>query len=198
MIEICPSHNLKEGDVIYIYSLYSDEVTGFYPNVYIHNIKVNGTLDKATLSLRLFLDTDANNSDNRIGNFINSSSKHQIIASEYLSVGDLLFLEYVKSKKVNDKFEIIDIKDDIITINFPQQVKKYIPKKITKIGFIKMKKDGYVSTKKEDINYKGGVIVKKVDKNNIYLGKELNTNNKYFFLNQKYQTSYMFRITYLE
>lgn len=198
IVEISPNHNVKEGDLLYIYSLYSDEVTGFYPNVYIHNIKVNGTLNNATLSLRLFLDTDANNSDNRIGNFINNSSKHQIIASKYLSVGDLLFLEYVKSKTVNDKFEIIDIKDDIITINFPQQAKKYIPKKITKVGFIKMKKDGYVSTKKEDINYKGGVIVKKVEKNKIYLEKEFNTNNKYFFLNQKYQTSYMFRITYLE
>lgn len=198
MVEISPNHNVKEGDLLYIYSLYSEEVTGFYPNVYIHNIKVNGTLNKETLSLRLFLDTDANNSDNRIGNFINNSSKHQIIASKYLSVGDLLFLEYVKSKTINDKFEIIDIKDDIITINFPQQAKKYIPKKITKVGFIKIKKDGYVSTKKEDINYKGGVIVKKVDKNKIYLEKEFNTNNKYFFLNQKYQTSYMFRITYLE
>jgi hypothetical protein len=198
MIEISQNHNVKEGDLLYIYSLYSEEVTGFYPNVYIHNIKVNGTLNKATLSLRLFLDTDANNSDNRIGNFINNSSKHQIIASKYLSVGDLLFLEYVKSKTINDKFEIIDIKDDIITINFPQQAKKYIPKKITKVGFIKIKKDGYFSTKKEDINYKGGVIVKKVDSNKIYLEKEFNTNNKYFFLNQKYQTSYMFRITYLE
>ena len=174
--------------------MYSEEVTGFYPTVYIHNIKANGT----TLSLRLFLDTDANNSDNRIGNFIDSESKHRIISSKYLSIGDLLFLEYgIKSKSISNKYEIIDIKDDIITINFPQE-KKNIPKKITKIGFIKMKKDGYTSSKKEDINYKGGVVVKKVDSDTIYLEKEFDTNNKYFFLNQKYQTSYMFRITYLE
>ena len=188
ILKISPNHNVKEGD----------EVTGFYPNVYIHNIKINGELNKATLSLRLFLDTDANNSDNRIGNFINNESKHPIIASKYLTVGDLLFLEYAKSKIINNKFEIIDIKDDIITINFPQNEKKYIPKKITKIGFIKMKKDGYNSTKKEDINYKGGSVVKKVDNNNIYLDKDFNKQNKYFFLNQKYQTSYMFRITYSE
>ena len=74
-----------------------------------------------------------------------------------------------------------------------------IPKKIIKLGFIKKKKEGYVSQNKKDINYKGGVLVKKVDKNKIHLDGNFVTNdNKYFFLKRNSQTSYMFRITYLE
>ena len=194
---------IKPDDKLYFYSLYNNDVIGFYPNVYIHDIKVKGEGEgkDGHLSLRLFVDKDPDDTDNRIGKFINKNTKERIVSSKYLSVGDLLFLEYMKTKKVSGKFKIIDIKDDIITINFPQTKRKFVPKKITKIGFIKKKNEGYVSQNKEDLNYKGGINVKKIEGDKIYLdfkGVDGKDNfNKYFFLNRKKQTSYMFRITYI-
>lgn len=217
-----PKVDIKVDDKLYFYSLYNNDVVGFYPNVYIHDIKIISRVDTKIdnkddidnidninnidkLSLRLFVDNDADNTDNRIGKFISKKTKERIVSSKYLSVGDLLFLEFMKTKssKVSEKFEIIDIKDDIIIINFPQPKRKFIPKKILKVGFIKKKSEGWVSHNKEDLNYKGGVLVKKIDGDKIYLDfkvtKDINNNlnlNKYFFLNRKTQTSYMFRITY--
>jgi len=199
IIEVPDNHDIKENDMLYVYSLYTKEVIGFYPNVYVHGVKVSGKSDTATLSLRLFIDTDPNNSSNKIGTFADDADKKSIIASKYLSIGDLLFLEYTKTNKITGQFKIIDIKNDIITIKFPQKGRKFTPKKITRIGFIKKKKEGYVSHSKEDINYKGGVYVTKVDKNNIYVSGDYEIeNNEYFLLKRKSQTSYMFRITYFD
>ena len=199
IIEVSKNHNVEKGDLLYVYSLYSKDVIGFYPNVYVHNIKVNGKEDNATLSLRLFIDKDANDPSNKIGTFADDKEKTSILSNKYLSVGDILFLEYVKSKKVTGTFEIIDVKNDIITIRFPQQSRRFTPKKITRLGFIQRKKEGYTSSNKKDINYKGGVIVTKVDKNKIYVNGQYESNdNAYFFLNRKNQVSYMFRVTYVD
>lgn len=200
LIEVSENHNIVKDDLLYIYSLYSNQVTGFYPNVYIYDINSKGKLNNTTLSFRLFIDKDANDPNNKIGIFGDDKEKINIFASKYLSKGDILFLEYIKTKKVSGNFEILDVKNDIITIKFPQTSRQFIPKKITKIGFIKRKNEGYVSYNKKDINYKGGVFVDKVENNKIYLKNnyEFEKNNSYFFLNRKNQISYMFRITYLE
>jgi hypothetical protein len=198
IIEIEENHNIEKGDLLYIHSLYENEVTGFYPNVYIHSIKINNKEDNSTLSLRLFVDKDANNPSNKIGIFADDKDKISILANKYLSIGDKLFLEYTKSKKITGIFEILDVKNDIITIKFPQQSRSFIPKKITRIGFIKKKNEGYTSNNKKDINYKGGVLVKKVEKNKIYIeGYYNDTDNKYFLLNRKNQVNYIFRFTYI-
>jgi hypothetical protein len=217
ILEISNVVNIKENDLIYLHSLYNEEIIGFYPNVYIHSLAINGKSENSTMTLRLFLDKDANNSENKIGKFIDKKdTKIRIIASNYLSIGDLLFLEVDKKTQeasglVTDKFQILDIKDDIITIKYPQNGKKNVkPKKITKIGFIKQRKEGYQSHNKQDINYKGGILIKEIqtlhDKpitklylKNQYNGcEDINLNNKYFFLQRNKQISFMFRITYLE
>lgn len=198
IIEIEENHNIEKGDLLYIHSLYENEVTGFYPNVYIHSIKINNKEDNSTLSLRLFVDKDGNDPSNKIGIFADDKDKISILANKYLSIGDKLFLEYIKSKKITGIFEILDVKNDIITIKFPQQSRSFIPKKITRIGFIKKKNEGYTSNNKKDINYKGGVLVKKVEKNKIYIeGNYNDTDNKYFLLNRKNQVNYIFRFTYI-
>ena len=226
ILEINKSVNIKENDLIYLYSLYNDKIIDFYPNIYIHILSITGNSENSTMSLQLFLDKDSNKSENKIGKFIDkiktkplihsesSDTKIRIIASDYLSIGDLLFLEIDKktqeiAKLLVNKFEILDIKDDIIIINYPQNGKKNIkPKKITKIGFVKQRKEGYQSENKQDINYKGGILIKEIKElpNNItklYLKNKYNSNedtniNKYFFLQRKKQISYLFRITYLE
>ena len=184
--------NIKENDLIYIYSLY-DDVIGFYPNVYIHNLTVNKL--KQNISFRLFLDKDANISDNKIGKFIDKDTKIRIIASKYLSVGDLFVIDIDKE---TNKYKILDIKDDIITIDYKKNIKK-----ITRIGFIKQKKEGYSSKNKQDIHYKSGVQIKNVDVSESISKLHLknytfDNTNKYFFLQRNKQISYMFRITYLE
>ena len=179
--------DIKENDLLYLYSI-QNEVIGFYPKVYIHSLSVA----KNIMTLRLFLDKE-NDSDNKISKFIDKNTKIRIIASKYLSVGDFLFLE---SDKEKNKYKIIDIKDDIISLEY----KSVKPKKITKIGFIKQG-IGYQSNNKEDINYKGGVLVKDVkkvdDKMIISLKNNYNINNNYFLLQRNKQVNYMFRITYL-
>ena len=184
--------NIKENDLIYIYSLY-DEVIGFYPNVYIHSLTVNKS--KQNISFRLFLDKDANISDNKIGKFIDKDTKIRIIASKYLSVGDLFVIDVDKE---TNKYKILDIKDDIITIDYNKNIKK-----ITRIGFIKQKKEGYSSKNKQDIHYKSGVQIKNVDVSESISKLHLknytfDNTNKYFLLQRNKQISYMFRITYLE
>ena len=184
--------NIKENDLIYIYSLY-DEVIGFYPNVYIHSLTVNKS--KQNISFRLFLDKDANISDNKIGKFIDKDTKIRIIASKYLSVGDLFVIDVDKE---TNKYKILDIKDDIITIDYKKNIKK-----ITRIGFIKQKKEGYSSKNKQDIHYKSGVQIKKVDVSESISKLHLknytfDNTNQYFLLQRNKQISYMFRITYLE
>jgi hypothetical protein len=184
--------NIKENDLIYIYSLY-DDVIGFYPNVYIHNLTLNKL--KQNISFRLFLDKDANISDNKIGKFIDKDTKIRIIASKYLSVGDLFVIDIDKE---TNKYKILDIKDDIITIDYKKNIKK-----ISRIGFIKQKKEGYSSKNKQDIHYKSGVQIKNVDVSESISKLHLknytfDNTNKYFFLQRNKQISYMFRITNIE
>jgi hypothetical protein len=166
ILEINNVVNIKENDLIYLHSLYNEEIIRFYPNVYVHSLSINGKSENSTMSLRLFLDKDANNSENKIAKFIDKKdTKIRIIASNYLSIGDLLFLEFDKKTEdtYTNKFQILDIKDDIITIKYPQNEKKNTkPKKITKIGFIKQRKEGYQSHNKQDINYKGGILIKEI------------------------------------
>ncbi len=192
MVITALNHNVTPGTKLYFHSLFNN-VIGFYPNVYIHDLKVNNN----KISLRLFVDKDPDNIDNRIGKFINKETKERIVSSKYLEVGDMLFLEYVKTNKTSGKFEILDIKDDIITINFPQTKRKFTPKKIFKIGFIKKENKGYVSQNKKDLNYKGGVIVNKVEEDKIYLKGNFESSNEYFFLKRESQISYMFRVTHI-
>ena len=180
---------LKKGDRIYIFSLYSNNVIGFYPNIFMHDIKIN---KKNTMTFRLFIDKNGDKS-NRIGKYIKDNDKKQIFAYKYLNTDDLFFLEY---KKTSKKYKIIDIKNDLITIQFPQK-RKYIPKNITRIGFIKKNNKGYTSNNINDINFIGGHIIKNINNNIIILDNNIIIpNNKYFLLQQKKQSNFMFRITY--
>ena len=151
---ITEKNNIEKGDKIYIYSLYPDEITGFYPNVFMYDLKIN---KKNTMTFRLFIDKNNNNS-NRVSKYIKNEDKKQLFVFKYLNNNDLFFIEYIKNKKISKKYKIIEIKNDLITIEFPQQ-RKYIPKKITRIGFVKMNDSGYTSNNNNDINFKGGHTV---------------------------------------
>jgi len=196
IIKVNDNHEIEKDDLIYIFSEYTKEVIGFYPCVFVHNIKASGKEKNSTLSFRLFVDIEPNYSNNRIGTFADDKEKTSIIAEKYLSVGDLFFMEYNKSEKVSGTYEIVDVKSDIITIRFPQSGRKYTPNKIYRIGFVKKQKEGYSSDNNKNINYKGGVVVKKVDGNNIHISGSYDPNNRYFLIKRKSQISYMFRITY--
>ena len=124
---ITEKNNIEKGDKIYIYSLYPDEITGFYPNVFMYDLKIN---KKNTMTFRLFIDKNNNNS-NRVSKYIKNEDKKQLFVFKYLNNNDLFFIEYIKNKKISKKYKIIEIKNDLITIEFPQQ-RKYIPKKNNK------------------------------------------------------------------
>ena len=206
ILEINNINNIKENDLIYLYSLYNEEIIDFYPNIYIDILSINNKLKNLTMTLRLFYDKDTNILDNKIKQLIDNKNL-EFIVSNYLSNDDLLFLE-INGLQTNI-FKILNIENNIITIQYSQNEKKNIkPKKITKIGFIKKRNDGYQSSDKKNLTYKGGVIIKKIQKSSdnlstkIYLNNKYiynnNSNNKYFFLQRNKQISYMFRITYLE
>ena len=146
------------------------------------------------MTFRLFIDKNNNNS-NRVSKYIKNEDKKQLFVFKYLNNNDLFFIEYIKNKKYQ-KYKIIEIKNDLITIEFPQQ-RKYIPKKITRIGFVKMNNSGYTSNNNNDINFKGGHTVIDIKNNKIHLDSNLTIpDNKYFLLQQKKQSNFMFRITY--
>ena len=194
------NHSNLEGDRIYIYSMYSNEITGFYPNVFIHDLKVEKE-NNQSLSFRLFIDNSPNDINNKISIFSNTNDKTNIISSQYIQKDYMIYLEYVKTKNTNMKgiYKVLDVKNDIIMIEFPQTKKTFIPKIITKIGFIKKNENGYLSDRIEDINYKGGCLISKVENNKIYIDNTFKTDdyNKYFFINSKNQINYMFKVTYV-
>jgi hypothetical protein len=160
----------EPGDKLYFYSYYSN-ITDFEPNVLIHSLQKNNN----KLSLRFGKGSPTENkiSKNNLNKF-----------TPPLSVGDVLFLQHKSC-------DVIDVKDDLVTIKY----RGIVPSKITHLSFIKKNDQGYSSENEDDLNYKGGVIVKDIVDGNIVTEKKYKVKNNYFAIQQKKQVHYMFRVT---
>jgi hypothetical protein len=160
----------EQGDKLYFYSYYSN-ITDFEPNVLIHSLQKNNN----KLSLRFGKGSPTENkiSKNNLNKF-----------TPPLSVGDVLFLQHKSC-------DVIDVKDDLVTIKY----RGIVPSKITHLSFIKKNDQGYSSENEDDLNYKGGVIVKDIVDGNIVTEKKYKVKNNYFAIQQKKQVHYMFRVT---
>lgn len=173
---------------IYVYSYYppKDMMVTFQQNLFVYSLKHN---KKGELSFKIYLDESEDIGKNKIGRFRNEKNKHRLPVNKYLSSDDLFFMEFSDQKNDRDRYvysRIIKVQDEMVTIELD-----HMPKTIERIGFLKRDRRGFVSERKDDINYKNGHQYSKVKK---MLEDNLIDPRNYFFIKRKDQVSCMFRL----